>query len=57
MGLGPQIQGDPILRTWCRLGYTEEEKEETNEFCKPGEVQVYMWEVGVVEVKEQNWGL
>ena len=34
----------------------EEEKRDTNDNCNPRQVQVHMWEVEAVEVKEQDWG-
>ena len=32
-------------------------KEETDDLCRPREVQIHMQEVEAVEVKEQDWGL
>ena len=57
LGWGPWIQGDPIPITSDVAQGEEEEKRETNDNCNPGEVQVHMWEVEAVEVKEQDWGI
>ena len=56
LGLGPWIQGDPNpITSDVALG-REEEKRDTNDNCNPGEMQVHMWEVEAVEVKEKDWG-
>ena len=38
-------------------GFQKQTKKETNEYCNPEEVQVYVWEVEAAEVEEQGWGL